>query len=133
MSDLARPGDSIRYQVSSSGRPPLLPTRGYGSTSAMFGPNLAGAGTRNQVVTWDIGGHGGSEHPARIKAPTLVIGRADDTPFLDAADCMSAKVGRARKVVIPAAGHAPDMSQSELFNAELCSFLDEVAAEEGAS
>jgi pimeloyl-ACP methyl ester carboxylesterase len=259
MPTLARPGGSIRYQVSGSGRPPLLLTHGYGATSAMFGPNLAAAGSRNQVVTWDIRGHGGSEYPAdpdryspsaalddmtailtvlgidravlgghslggylsldlalarpdlvaglvlidtgpgfrndaardewnrrasktaarleeqglaalgssaelhsgehrdasglihaarqtltqydshvldglpRINAPTLVIVGADDAPFLAAADYMSAKIPRARKVVIPAAGHAPNVSQPELFNAELRSFLDEVAAAEGAS
>ncbi len=66
----------------------------------------------------------------RIEAPTLVIVGADDAPFLAAADYMSNKIPRARKVVIPAAGHAPNVSQPELFNAELRSFLDEVAAEE---
>lgn len=259
MPHLARPGGSIRYQVSGSGRPPLLLTHGYGATSAMFGPNLAAAGIRNQVVTWDIRGHGASEYPAdpdryspaaalddmtailaelgieravlgghslggylsldlalarpdlvgglilidtgpgfrndaardewnrrasktaarleeqglaalgssaelhagehrdasglihaarqtltqrdshvldglpRIDAPTLIIVGADDAPFLAAADYMSAKIARARKVVIPAAGHAPNVSQPELFNAELRSFLDEVAAAEGMS
>jgi pimeloyl-ACP methyl ester carboxylesterase len=258
MPDLARPGGSIRYQVSGSGRPPLLLTHGYGATSAMFGPNLAAASARNQVVTWDIRGHGGSEYPAdadcyspaaalsdmtailtelgiiravlgghslggylsldfalarpdlvaglvlidtgpgfrndaarddwnrragktaarlevqglaalgssaelhsgehrdasglihaarqtltqrdshvldglpRIEAPTLVIVGADDAPFLAAADYMTAKIPRARKVVIPAAGHAPNVSQPGLFNAELRSFLDEIAAAEGA-
>lgn len=223
----------------------------------MFGPNLAAAGLRNQVITWDIRGHGGSEYPAdpdcyrpaealadmaailaelginrtvlgghslggylsldfalahpdavaglvlidtgpgfrndaarddwnrranktaarleeqgvaalggtelhsgehrdasglihaarqtltqydshvldglpRIEAPTLVIVGADDAPFLAAADYMSNKIPRARKVVIAAAGHAPNVSQPELFNAELRSFLDEVAAAEEA-
>jgi pimeloyl-ACP methyl ester carboxylesterase len=65
---------------------------------------------------------------ARIQAPTLVIVGADDTPFLAAADYMTAKIPQARKVVIPAAGHAPNVSQPELFNAELRSFLDEIAA-----
>jgi pimeloyl-ACP methyl ester carboxylesterase len=62
-----------------------------------------------------------------------VIVGADDTPFLGAADYMAAKIPQARKVVIPAAGHAPNVSQPELFNAELRRFLDEVAAAEGAS
>ena len=256
MPALARPAGRIRYQVSGSGRPPLLLTHGYGATSAMFEPNLAAAGLRNRVVTWDIRGHGGSEYPAdpdcyrpaealadmaailaelginravlgghslggylsldfalahpdavaglvlidtgpgfrndaarddwnrranktasaggaghrrarkhraalgehrdasglihaarqtlaqydshvldglpRIEAPTLVIVGADDAPFLAAADYMSNKIPRARKVVIPAAGHAPNVSQPELFNAELRSFLDEVAAAEEA-
>ena len=67
-----------------------------------------------------------------IEAPTLVIVGADDAPFLAAADYMSNKIPNARKVVIPAAGHAPNISQPELFDAELRSFLGEVAAAEGA-
>jgi pimeloyl-ACP methyl ester carboxylesterase len=259
MPALARPGGRIRYQVTGSGHPPLLLTHGYGATSAMFGPNLAVAAARNQVVTWDIRGHGGSEYPAdpdcyspaealadmgailaelgivravlgghslggylsldfalanpavvaglvligtgpgfrndaarddwnrrasktaarleeqglaalgsgaelhsgehrdasgliqaarhtltqrdshvldwlpSIEAPTLVIVGADDAAFLAAADYMSAKIPRARKIVIPAAGHAPNISQPELFNAELRNFLDEIGSAEGAS
>ena len=63
-----------------------------------------------------------------IQVPALVIVGADDAPFLAAADYMTAKIPRARKVVVPAAGHAPNVDQPELFNAELRSFLDEVAA-----
>jgi len=259
MPDLARPAGRIRYQVSGSGRPPLLLTHGYGATSAMFGSSVAAVAPVNQVVTWDIRGHGGSEYPAgpdcyspanaltdmaailaelgisravlgghslggylsldfalshpdivaglilidtgpgfrndaardewnrranktaarleeqglaalgssaelhsgehrdasglihaarqtltqydshvldglpRIDAPTLVIVGADDAPFLAAADYMSNKIPKARKVVIPAAGHSPNISQPELFNAELRSFLDEVAAIEGGT
>ncbi|HKD89706.1 MAG TPA: alpha/beta hydrolase [Streptosporangiaceae bacterium] len=253
---LARPGGSISYQVTGSGYPLLLLTHGYGATSAMFSQNLAVAAERNQVVTWDIRGHGSSEYPAdadsyssaaaladmaailaelgadravlgghslggylslgfavshpdqvagivlidtgpgfrndaarddwnrranrtadrleaqglaalgssaelhsgehrdatglihaarqtltqrdshvidgltSIQAPALVIVGADDTPFLGAADYMTAKIPRARKVVIPAAGHAPNVSHPALVNAELRSFLDEIAAEE---
>jgi pimeloyl-ACP methyl ester carboxylesterase len=255
---LARPGGDISYQVTGSGRPPLLLTHGYGATGAMFGQNLAVAGARNLVVTWDIRGHGGSQSPAdpdsysagaalgdmaalladlgidravlgghslggylsldfalrhpdlvaglvligtgpgfrndaarddwnrrahktaarleerglaalgssselhgehgdidglaraarhtltqrdshvidgltSIKAPALVIVGADDTPFLAAADYMAAKLPHARKVVIPAAGHAPNVDQPEQFNAELRAFLDEVAAAEEAA
>ena len=61
---LARPGADIRYQVSGTGRPALLLTHGYGATSAMFGQNLAVAAARNQVITWDITGHGGSDYPS---------------------------------------------------------------------
>jgi pimeloyl-ACP methyl ester carboxylesterase len=256
MAVLARPGGSISYQVTGSGQPPLLLSHGYGATSAMFRQNLAVAAARNQVVTWDMRGHGSSDYPTdagsynsaatladmaailaelgldrvvlgghslggylsldfalsqpgrvaglvlidtgpgfrndaarddwnrradrtaarleaqglaalgssaelhsgehrdatglihaarqtltqrdshvidgltSIQAPTLVIVGADDTPFLGAADYLSAKIPRARKVVIPAAGHAPNVSHPELFNAELRSFLDEIAAEE---
>jgi pimeloyl-ACP methyl ester carboxylesterase len=64
MPALARPEGKIRYQVCGCGSPPLLLTHGYGATSAMFGKNLAALSARNQVLTWDIRGHGGSEYPA---------------------------------------------------------------------
>jgi pimeloyl-ACP methyl ester carboxylesterase len=61
-----------------------------------------------------------------IAAPTLVVVGEDDAPFLGAADYMAAKIPGARKVVIPAAGHAPNVSQPELFNAEVTRFLAEL-------
>jgi pimeloyl-ACP methyl ester carboxylesterase len=249
---LERPARSISYQVTGSGHPSLLLTHGYGATSAMFSRNLAAAAIRNQVVTWDLPGHGSTADPTdltcyspmavvedmaailvalgldravlgghslggylsldfalaypeqvaglvlidtgpgfrndaardewnrrarrtarrleqqglaalgssaelhsgehrdatgliyaarhtltqrdshvidgleRILVPTLVIVGADDTPFLAAADYMTAKMPLARKVVIPAAGHAPNVSQPEPFNAALRSFLDKI-------
>jgi pimeloyl-ACP methyl ester carboxylesterase len=69
-----------------------------------------------------------------IAAPTLIVVGADDTPFLGAADYMAGKVPSARKVVIPAAGHAANVDQPELFAAEVAAFLDQiVAAPEGAA
>ena len=65
----------------------------------------------------------------QIAVPTLVIVGADDTPFLGAADYMTAKIPQARKVVIPAAGHAPNVSQPEIFNAEVSRFLQELSDE----
>lgn len=59
----------------------------------------------------------------QIAVPTLVIVGADDAPFLGAADYMAAKIPGARKVVIPAAGHAPNVSQPEVFDAEVSRFL----------
>jgi pimeloyl-ACP methyl ester carboxylesterase len=68
-----------------------------------------------------------------ISAPTLVVVGADDKHFLAAADYMTSKIPSARKVVIPAAGHAPNIDQPELFNAELTPFLEEVAASTDAA
>jgi pimeloyl-ACP methyl ester carboxylesterase len=255
MPELTRPGGRIHYDVTGSGNPLLLLTHGFGATSAMFRPNLAAASARNQVATWDILGHGGSDYPADpdcygaaaaladiaalltelgverailgghslggylsldfalrypervaglvlidtgpgfrndaarddwnsrahrtaarleeqglsalgssaelhagghsnagglvhaarqtltqrdshvldglpgIEVPALVIVGAEDKPFLGAADYMTAKIPHARKVVIPDAGHAPNVSQPGLFDAELRSFLDEISAE----
>jgi len=256
---LARPGGGISYQVTGSGQPALLLTHGYGATGAMFASNLAAVTAANQVVTWDIRGHGDSDAPAdpdsysadaalgdmaallaalgldravlgghslggylslafalrnpdqvaglvligtgpgfrndaarddwnrrayktadrleerglaalgsgselhggrhrdiaglmlaarhtltqrdshvldglpRIDVPALVVVGADDAPFQGAADYMTAKLPRARKVVIAAAGHAPNVDQPEQFNAELRAFLDEVGADGAAA
>jgi pimeloyl-ACP methyl ester carboxylesterase len=61
-----------------------------------------------------------------IQAPTLIIVGADDAPFLGAADYMATKIPHSRKVVIPDAGHAPNVSQQESFDAELAAFLAEL-------
>jgi pimeloyl-ACP methyl ester carboxylesterase len=258
MAELERPGGRIRYDVTGSGLPALLLTHGFGATSSMFRPNLAAASAGNQVVTWDILGHGGSDYPADperygadsaladmaalltalgveravlgghslggylslgfalrypervaglvlidtgpgfrndaaradwndrahrtagrleeqglaalgssaelhsgehrdasglvhaarqtltqrdshvleglpdIRVPALVIVGAQDKPFLAAADYMAAKIPQARKTVIPDTGHAPNVSQPAIFNAELRTFLDEIATAEGA-
>lgn len=255
MPDLARPAGSIRYHVTGSGKPAILLSHGFGETSAMFDRNLAVAGARHQVVTWDIRGHGGSASPAAadaysaaaalddmaaliaelnlgrlilgghslggylsldyavrhpgavaalvligtgpgfrrdepraewneravrtaerleqrgldalggsdelhggqhedvaglamaarytltqqdahviealgsINVPALVIVGADDAPFQASADYLTAKLPQARKVVIKAAGHAPNVDQPDQFNAELRGFLDEIPSE----
>jgi pimeloyl-ACP methyl ester carboxylesterase len=256
---LARPGGSIRYQVSGNGSPALLLTHGFAATSAMFAANVPAVADRHQVITWDIRGHGGSDYPAEpasysaaaalddmaallaqckldqavlgghslggylsldfaltypdlvaglvlidtgpgfrnddardgwnhraevtatrlaerglgalgpgtelhsgehrdasglihaarqtltqrdahvlnglpsISVPTLVIVGSDDGPFLAAADYMTAKMPLARKVVIPGAGHAPNVDKPELFDAELRGFLNQLTALEGGA
>ena len=59
----------------------------------------------------------------QIAVPTLVVVGADDTDFLAAADYMAAKIPGARKVVIPAAGHAANLDQPALFNRAMGEFL----------
>lgn len=256
---LTRPGGNIRYHVSGSGRPAVLLSHGYGATSAMFSKNLTAISAHNELITWDLPGHGDSDYPAdpdryraatvladmaalldelaidrailgghslggylsldfalahpdrvaglilidtgpgfrndaaradwnrrasatadqlesaglqalggsaelhagqhrdasglvlaarhtltqqdshvldglpRIAVPALVIVGADDTPFLPAADYLTAKILRARKVVIPSAGHAPNVTAPDLVNAELRAFLDQVGAAEATS
>jgi pimeloyl-ACP methyl ester carboxylesterase len=66
----------------------------------------------------------------RIAVPTLVIVGSQDEPFLGAADYMTAKIPLARKVVIPGAGHAPNVEQPELVNAAMVGFLAEITAAE---
>jgi pimeloyl-ACP methyl ester carboxylesterase len=59
-----------------------------------------------------------------IKVPSLVVVGADDTPFLAASDYMAAKIPGARKVVIPAAGHAANIDQPQAFIEAVLPFLD---------
>jgi pimeloyl-ACP methyl ester carboxylesterase len=59
-----------------------------------------------------------------IKVPSLVVVGADDAPFLAASDYMAAKIPGAKKVVIPAAGHAVNIDQPQAFVGAVLPFLD---------
>jgi pimeloyl-ACP methyl ester carboxylesterase len=59
-----------------------------------------------------------------IKVPSLVVVGADDAPFLAASDYMAAKIPDAKKVVIPAAGHAVNIDQPQAFIDAVLPFLD---------
>jgi pimeloyl-ACP methyl ester carboxylesterase len=63
-----------------------------------------------------------------IKVPSLVMVGADDTPFLAASDYMAAKIPGARKIVVPAAGHAVNIDQPQAFIEAVLPFLDGIAA-----
>lgn len=60
----------------------------------------------------------------KIKVPSLIIVGANDTPFLAASDYMTAKIPGARKVIIPAAGHAVNIDQPKAFIEAVQPFLD---------
>jgi pimeloyl-ACP methyl ester carboxylesterase len=59
-----------------------------------------------------------------IRVPSLVVVGADDAPFLAASDYMAAKIPTAKKVVIPAAGHAVNIDQPQAFIEAVLPFLD---------
>jgi pimeloyl-ACP methyl ester carboxylesterase len=59
-----------------------------------------------------------------IKVPSLIVVGADDTPFLAASDYMAAKIPGAKKVVVPAAGHAVNIDQPRAFIDAVLPFLD---------
>jgi pimeloyl-ACP methyl ester carboxylesterase len=59
-----------------------------------------------------------------ITVPALVIVGADDTPFLAASDYMAAKIPGAKKMIIPAAGHAVNIDQPQAFVEAVLPFLD---------
>jgi pimeloyl-ACP methyl ester carboxylesterase len=62
-----------------------------------------------------------------IRVPSLVVVGADDKPFLAASDYMAAKIAGAKKVVIPAAGHAVNIDQPQAFIDAVLPFLDNLA------
>jgi pimeloyl-ACP methyl ester carboxylesterase len=62
-----------------------------------------------------------------IKVPSLVVIGDKDTPFLAAADYMTAKIPGAEKAVIKDAGHASNIDQPSQFNDALVGFLAKVA------
>jgi pimeloyl-ACP methyl ester carboxylesterase len=59
-----------------------------------------------------------------IKVPSLVLVGANDESFLVASDYMAAKIPCAKKVVLPAAGHASNIDQPEAFNEAVLRFVD---------
>jgi pimeloyl-ACP methyl ester carboxylesterase len=61
-----------------------------------------------------------------IRVPALIVVGADDTPFLQSAEVMAAKIPGAQKVVISGAGHVANVDQPEAFNAAVLSFLAEL-------
>lgn len=64
------------------------------------------------------------ERFAQIQAPTLVIvGSEDQAPLHEIADLVTAQIAGAQKVVIPDAGHHPNLEQPEHFNQVVQSFL----------
>src|SRR4051795_5588853 len=71
-----------------------------------------------------------TQHDARvieslpaIAVPSLIVVGADDTPFLAASDYMAGKIPGAKKVVIPAAGHAVNIDQPQAFVDAVLPFL----------
>jgi len=61
-----------------------------------------------------------------VRVPSLIIVGAEDTPFLAASDYMAAKIPGARKVVIPASGHAANIDQPQGFADALLPFLSKL-------
>lgn len=64
-----------------------------------------------------------------IRAPALVIlGGEDIAPIRDIAEALATRIPGARKVIIPDAGHHPNMEHPELFNETVLEFLRAVEA-----
>lgn len=64
------------------------------------------------------------EQLSKITAPTLVItGAEDQAPLHEIANLVTAQIADARKVIIPDAGHHPNLEQPALFNQIVQEFL----------
>lgn len=61
-----------------------------------------------------------------VKVPTLVVVGENDTPFLKAAEYMSKTISGAQHVVIPKAGHAANLDNTEAFNKAVLDFLNQL-------
>lgn len=59
-----------------------------------------------------------------IQVPTLIVVGAQDDPLIVASKYMAAKIPKARLVVVPEAGHAPNIDKPTIFNAALREFLE---------
>ena len=59
----------------------------------------------------------------RIDVPTLVVVGEKDKPFVGGSNYMASKIPHAELVVIPGAGHAPNMTHAAAFDAAMESFL----------
>ena len=59
----------------------------------------------------------------KVGAPTLVLVGENDKPFLAAAQVMARKIPNATHVVIPDAGHAANIDNTEALNQEVLGFL----------
>jgi pimeloyl-ACP methyl ester carboxylesterase len=66
---------------------------------------------------------------ASIDVPTLVIVGEHDTPFVGASRYMAERIPNAELVVVPDAGHAPNISQPAVFTSALRSFLSRLPEE----
>lgn len=63
------------------------------------------------------------ESLGEIRVPTLVLIGEKDTPFLQAAEYMAKTIPGAEHVIVPQAGHAPNLDNTDVFNKAVFDFL----------
>jgi len=71
------------------------------------------------------------ENLGEVKVPTLVLVGERDTPFLAASEYMERAIPDARRVVVPDAGHAANLDNTEAFNHAVLDFLGSLALPRG--
>lgn len=84
MSTLARDGVRLHYEVAGSG-PALLITHGFTGSMADFEKCRDALARKNQVITWDLRGHGRSDCPTDPAVYSVSHCVADMAALLDAA------------------------------------------------
>lgn len=91
---LDRDGVAVYYEPGTpNGRTPVLLTHGFGSSAAMWAPNLPALAAHRQVITWDIRGHGRSAAPDDPARYSEELSLGDMAAVLDAAGAGRAIVG----------------------------------------
>jgi pimeloyl-ACP methyl ester carboxylesterase len=63
-----------------------------------------------------------------IEAPSLVLVGSDDEAYLRAGEVMSARLPKARHVLIPGAGHVVNIEAADAFNAAVLAFMASLPA-----
>ncbi len=63
-----------------------------------------------------------------IAVPTLVVVGSEDRAFRSGADYMAARIPGAELMVVPGAGHAPNLTHPEVFDDSLRRFVDRLGA-----
>jgi pimeloyl-ACP methyl ester carboxylesterase len=91
---LQRDGVRISYDVTGDGDGvPLLLSHGYGSSKAMWEPNVQALARDRRVITWDMRGHGDTDSPDDQSLYSHAHSVADMVAILDACDVATAAVG----------------------------------------
>jgi pimeloyl-ACP methyl ester carboxylesterase len=89
--------NGVRLHVEVHGQPaqrlPVLLTHGYGSSSAMWRPNVDALSADRQVVTWDVRGHGHTVTPTIESLYTHEAAVGDLLAVLDALEIDKAVMG----------------------------------------
>ena len=86
--------DDIRLYYETHGEGPvILLTHGYSATSQMWRGQIGALSTKNQVVVWDMRGHGQSDYPDDIGAYSEETTVGDMVAILDALEARTAIVG----------------------------------------
>src|SRR5690348_1047360 len=92
MPTIDRDGVSVSYNVEGEGVPILL-THGYSSSMRMWQPQAEALGSRYQLITWDMRGHGETASPAAPEQYSEAATVADMAAILDAVGANDAVIG----------------------------------------